>query len=479
MSNSLDSHGLEHTRLPCPLLSPRVCSDSCPLSSWCHSAIWSSVAPFSSRPQSFPASGSFPMSRLFVSGGQSIGTSALASVLPANIHGWFLLELTGLLSRGYSRVFNSTTIPKHQFFGVQSSLLSNSQHYLLPWLGQWAQRCWEWHLGLSGSQHGLLHDNRGFWNGCNRSWKLFLKCGDNHTLTQEPSWSTQHQPIFLWLSLCSFCMAAPRDSVPSEAPVSIFLYFDDWNHPVKSELGFKPDVSVFAASMGSHFPEASGEMASLKAHQRGVGAFQLVWPGWGGGGMEEPARCHSGWLWHLLTSLTSFDISGQMKPDSFSAWFHLELENRRVQAAWGSEGQAATLLFWGPGAGVCVKVKVKSLSHVRLFATPWTVAYHTPGIFHGIFLDFPGKSTGVSCHFLLQGIFLTQGSNPGLPHCRQMLYHLSHQGSPGNTKALAWMFWLRKEFNCGAKGLILLEGSRPRETQGKSRKIRQMSTDTL
>ena len=98
MSNSLDSHGLEHTRLPCPLLSPRVCSDSCPLSSWCHSTIWSSVAPFSSRPQSFPASGSFPMSRLFVSGGQSIGTSALASVLPANIQGWFLLELTGLIS---------------------------------------------------------------------------------------------------------------------------------------------------------------------------------------------------------------------------------------------------------------------------------------------------------------------------------------------------------------------------------------------
>ena len=69
--------------------------------------------------------------------------------------------------------------------------------------------------------------------------------------------------------------------------------------------------------------------------------------------------------------------------------------------------------------------EVKSLSHVRLFATPWTVAHGLLGPW-----DFPGKSTGVGCHFLLQGIFLTQGSNPGLPHCRQMLYHLSHQGSP-------------------------------------------------
>ena len=348
MSNSLDSHGLEHTRLPCPLLSPRVCSDSCPLSSWCHSTIWSSVAPFSSLPQSFPASGSFPMSRLSASGGQSIGTSALASVLPANIQGWFLLELTGLLSRGYSRVFNSTTIPKHQFFGVQSSLLFNSQHYLLPWLGQWAQRCWEWHLGLSGSQHGLLHDNRGFWNGCNRSWKLFLKCGDNHTLTQEPSWSTQHQPIFLWLSLCPFCKAAPRDSVPSEAPASIFLYFDDWNHPVKCELGFKLDVSVFVESMGSHFPEASGETASLKAHQSEVEVFQLVWPGWGGGGMEEPARCHLGWLWHLLTSFTSFNIFSHLR--SNEAQFLLSLISPRT----GKQMGPSRLRVWGPGCNPSV-----------------------------------------------------------------------------------------------------------------------------
>ena len=95
MSDSLQSHGLQDVGLPCPSLSPRVCSNSCPLSQWCHPTISSSVAPFSSCPQSFPASGSFPVSQLFVSGGQSIGASSSTLVLPMNIQGWFPLGLTG------------------------------------------------------------------------------------------------------------------------------------------------------------------------------------------------------------------------------------------------------------------------------------------------------------------------------------------------------------------------------------------------
>ena len=98
MSDSFQLHGLQHARLPCPSPTPRTCSDSCPSSQWCHPTISSSVIPFSSCPQSFPASGSFPMSQLFASGGQSIGTSASASVLPMNIQDWFLLGLTGLIS---------------------------------------------------------------------------------------------------------------------------------------------------------------------------------------------------------------------------------------------------------------------------------------------------------------------------------------------------------------------------------------------
>ena len=98
MSNSLQPHGLHRARLPCPPLSPGVCSNSCPLSQWCHPTISSSVVPFSSCFQSFPASGSFPMSQLFASGDQSITASALASVLPMNIQDWFPLGLTGLIS---------------------------------------------------------------------------------------------------------------------------------------------------------------------------------------------------------------------------------------------------------------------------------------------------------------------------------------------------------------------------------------------
>ena len=118
-----------YARLPCPSLSPWACSNSCPWSQWCHPTISSSVAPFSSCPQSFPASGSFPLSQSFASGGQSIRASASVSVLPMNIQGWFPLGLTGLislLSKGLSRVFSSTTVQKHRFFSTQLSLWTSS-----------------------------------------------------------------------------------------------------------------------------------------------------------------------------------------------------------------------------------------------------------------------------------------------------------------------------------------------------------------
>ena len=121
---SLWLHGLQHTRLPCPSPSTRVCSNSCPLSQWCHPNMSSSFVPFSCL-QSFPASGSFPIRQLFASGGQSIGASASASVLPVNVQGWFPLGVTGLTplqSKCVSRVFSNTTVQKHQFFGAQPSL---------------------------------------------------------------------------------------------------------------------------------------------------------------------------------------------------------------------------------------------------------------------------------------------------------------------------------------------------------------------
>ena len=134
-SNSLRPHGLQHARPPCPSSTPRACSDSCPLSQWCHPTISSSVVPVSSCPQSFPAPGSFPMSHIFTSGGQSIGVWASASVLPMNILDWFPLGWTSwisLQSKGLWRVFSNTTVQKHQFFGAQPSLWSNS--HVHTWL---------------------------------------------------------------------------------------------------------------------------------------------------------------------------------------------------------------------------------------------------------------------------------------------------------------------------------------------------------
>ena len=125
VSDSLRPHGLQHTRLPCPSSTPGVHPNSSPLSQWCHPTISSSVIPFSSWPQSFPASGSFQMSQLLASGGQSIGVSALASVLPVNTQDWSPLEWTGwisLQSKGLSRDFSNATVQKHQLFSAQLSL---------------------------------------------------------------------------------------------------------------------------------------------------------------------------------------------------------------------------------------------------------------------------------------------------------------------------------------------------------------------
>ena len=135
MSDSLRPHESQHTRPPCPSPTPGVHSNLRPLSWWCHPAISSSVVPFSSCPQSLPASQSFPMSQLFTWGGQSTGVSALASFLPKNTQGWPPLEWTGwisLQSKGLLRVFSNTTVQKHQFFSTQLSSQSNSHIHTWP-----------------------------------------------------------------------------------------------------------------------------------------------------------------------------------------------------------------------------------------------------------------------------------------------------------------------------------------------------------
>ena len=135
LSNSLWPHGLQYARPSCPSPTPGVDSDSCPLNRWCHPTISSSVVPFSSCLQSFPASGSFQMSQFFASGGQSIGVSAPASVLPMNIQDWFPWGWTSWISlqcKGLSGVFSNTTVQKHQFFSAQPSSQSNS--HMHTWL---------------------------------------------------------------------------------------------------------------------------------------------------------------------------------------------------------------------------------------------------------------------------------------------------------------------------------------------------------
>ena len=130
---TLRPHGPQHTRIPCPSPTPGAYSNSSPLSWWCHPTFSSSVIPFSSCPQSFPASGSFPKSQLFASGGQSIGVSASTSVLSRNTQDWSPSGWTGwisLQSKGLSRVFSNTTVQKHRFFSAQLSLQSNSHPYM-------------------------------------------------------------------------------------------------------------------------------------------------------------------------------------------------------------------------------------------------------------------------------------------------------------------------------------------------------------
>ena len=137
-SDSLQPHGLQHARLPCSSPTPGACSNSCPLCWWCHPTILSSVVPFSSCLQSFPASKYFPMNQFFTSGGQSIGVSASASVLPVNIQDWFLLRWTGLISlqsKGPSRVFSNTTVQKHNLgkleFQFSSVLWDTDKDFLI------------------------------------------------------------------------------------------------------------------------------------------------------------------------------------------------------------------------------------------------------------------------------------------------------------------------------------------------------------
>ena len=134
MPNFLQPHGMQYARLPCPLLSPRVCSNACPWSQWCHLTVTPSGTLFSCL-QSFPESGVFSSEQLLTLDGQSIGASASGSVLPKNTQGWFPWGLTSLISlqsKGLSRVFSSTIVQKHQFFGSHPSLLSNT--HICTWL---------------------------------------------------------------------------------------------------------------------------------------------------------------------------------------------------------------------------------------------------------------------------------------------------------------------------------------------------------
>ena len=178
------THGMQHARLFCLPLSPRVCSNSCPLSQWCYLTISSSVALFSFGLQSFPALGSFPVSQLFTSGGQSIGASASATVLPMSIQGWFPLGLTGLISlqsKGLSRVFSGTTIQRHQFFGIQPSFWSKSY---ICWRRKWQPTP----VLLPGKSHGW-RSLVGYspWRRVGHDWttSLSLSCsgeGNGHPL---------------------------------------------------------------------------------------------------------------------------------------------------------------------------------------------------------------------------------------------------------------------------------------------------------
>ena len=191
MSNSLQPHGLKHTKLPHPSPTSRACLNSCPSSQWCHPTISSSAIPFSSCSQSFPASRSFPMCQLFTPSGQRTGASVSASVLPMNIQGWFPLGLTGLislLSKGLLMVFSNTTFWKYPFFGAQPSLWSDS--YLHTWLLERPQ------LWLYGHLLG--------------KWSLLF-----NTLLGLHSFSCKEQASFYFMAAVTICsdFGAPKNKV--------------------------------------------------------------------------------------------------------------------------------------------------------------------------------------------------------------------------------------------------------------------------
>ena len=161
-SDSLQPQGLQHARLPCPSSSHRACSNSCPSSRWCHPTISSSVVPFSSCPQSFPASRSFLMSPFFVSGGQSIGVSASALILPVNIQDWFPLGFTGLISlrsKGLSRVFSNTTVQSINSLALSflySPTLTSIHDYWKNHSFDYMDLCWQSNVvPTQGSNPGL------------------------------------------------------------------------------------------------------------------------------------------------------------------------------------------------------------------------------------------------------------------------------------------------------------------------------------
>ena len=170
MSDSLWPYALQHTRLPCPSPTPRAYSNSCPLSRWCYPTISPTVVPFLSCLQSFPASGSFQMSQFFASGGQNIGIWASASVLPMKIQDWSPLGWTVWISlqyKGPSRVFSNITVQKHQFFGTQFSLWSNS--HIHTWLLEKPQL---WLDGLLSAKYNINYatTNILYINLCTHHW---------------------------------------------------------------------------------------------------------------------------------------------------------------------------------------------------------------------------------------------------------------------------------------------------------------------
>ena len=236
MSNSLRSHGLQYGRLPYPSSNPRAYSDSCPLSWWCHPTILSSIAPLSSCLQSFPASGSFPMSQFFASGGQSIGVSASASVLPMNIQDWFPLGWTGwisLQSEGLSGVFSNTTVQKHQFFCIQLSLQSNSHIHL--WL----------HVTETVTSLSLQ------FNSLTQSCLIICNPMD----CSMPVFSVHHQLLDLAQTHVHWVGDAiqPSCPLPSPSPSALFQWVSS-SHQVAKVLELQLQPSVLSMNIQDSFP---------------------------------------------------------------------------------------------------------------------------------------------------------------------------------------------------------------------------------